>query len=442
MEMSDIVSFLEMVYQGNYFNFFSINNFLILLIFPLVFDIGRASLKMLILVLLQLKNKFRKDNFSPTKTMPKLSIVIPAHNEEQYIQDAIESVLVCPYSNREIMIVDDGSTDNTQKIIKKYANKGLVKLIRHSKASGSKPAALNPAFAHATGDIIVIIDADSVLDKNALDNIPKYFEDESVIAAAGHVKIKSGDNGIENVLTRLQRCEYTQSIELGKKFSTIFNTMMGMSGAFLIIRRDAFEKVGRFNDDVRVEDFDITLKLRKLGKKIVFAEDAIVYTYCPNNLKSLVKQRLYWSEGEIEAVLKHKNIIKDSRYLLRNRFSFMEFLFTDIILGYASLVYFPILALTMFYEIRPELVVLFSLYLVSFVVTLFYNGSKSKSVGSYLCFLPLMLFFYGPFTRITRLVGFTKMLVKVLQNKISSKWKIRERKSRKLKTYSKLIEKI
>jgi len=419
MEMIDI-NILETAYSGH-FNSFSINSLLLLLIFPLLFDIGRVSLKMIILIILRIKNKLTKKIIIPhTKTNPKLSIMIPAHNEEQYIQEAIESILNSPYPNKEIIIVDDGSTDDTRKIIKKYVNKGLVKLICHNKAKGSKPAALNPALSHATGDIIVIIDADSVIDKDALDNIPKYFEDETVIAAAGHVKIKSGDDGIENIITRLQRYEYTQSIELGKKFGTIFNTMMGMSGAFLIIKRDAFEKVGRFNDDVRVEDFDITLKLRRLGKKILFAQDALVYTYCPNNLKSLVKQRLYWSEGEVEAVLKHKNIIKDSRYLLRNRFSFLEFLFTDIILGYASLVYLPILILTMLDEIRIEYVILFSLYLMSQITTLFYAGFKSKRIRSYLCIIPLILLFYSPFTRMVRLVGFTKMFVKILRNKIST----------------------
>ena len=418
MEMFDINATMETVYV--YFNLFSVRDLLLLLIFPLFFDIGRVSLKMMILVTLRIRNKLIKNKIVPTKTSPKFSIMIPAHNEEQYIQNAIESVLNCPYPNKEIIVIDDGSTDNTQKIIKKYVSKRLVNLIYHKKAKGSKPAALNPAFDYAIGDIIVIIDADSVIDKNALDNIPKYFGSENVIAAAGHVKIKSGDEGIKNVVTKLQEYEYAQSIELGKKFGTIFNTMMGMSGAFLIIRRNAFEEVGRFNDDVRVEDFDITLKLRKLGKKIVFAEDAIVYTYCPNNLKSLVKQRLYWSEGEVEALLKHKNILKNSHYLLRNRFSFLEFLVTDIILGYASIVYFPILILTMLDEIKIEYVILFLLYLTSQVITFFYTEffSKPKSVRTYLYIIPVILFFYGPFTRIIRLIGFTKMFVKCLCNKI------------------------
>ena len=412
-EMFETNSIIETI--NIYLSSFSVDSLLLLLIFPLFFDIGRVSLKMITLIMLRIRNKLIKNKVVTTKKDHKLSIMIPAHNEEHYIQNVIESVLRCPYHNKEIIIIDDGSTDNTQKIVKEYSNKGLVKLVCHKKAKGSKPAALNPTFDHTTGDIIVIIDADCEISKNALDNIPKYFEDEKVIAAAGHVKIRSGDKGIKNILTSLQEYEYIQSIELGKKFGTIFNTMMGMSGAFLIIRKSAFEQVGRFNEDVRVEDFDITLKLRKLGKKIVFAEDAIVHTYCPNNLKSLVKQRLYWSEGEIEALQKHRNILKDPHYLLRNRFSFLEFLFTDIILGYASMIYFPVLILTLLVEIKIEYLILFLLYLSSQIITFFYIGffSKSNNTRTHLHMIPMILFFYNPFIRIIRLTGFTKMFVKI-----------------------------
>ena len=339
--------------------------------------------------------------------------MIPAHNEEECIQDVIDSVLKCPYVNKEIIVIDDGSTDNTSEIIKKYSLRGLVKHVRHEKPSGTKPIALNLAFSHVSGEIIAIIDADCILDKNALDNIPKYFHNKNVIAASGHVKIKSGDKNTYNTITRLQKYEYAQSIELGKKFGTVFNTMLGMSGAFLIIRKNALEKVGLFSTDVRAEDLDITLKLRKLAGRILFAEDVIVHTYCPNSLKSLAKQRLYWSKGETEAAIRHKSIICDPRCLLRSRLSFVNFVVRDMFLGYFSIACFSIILLSASEKIIPSLVLL-ALYVVMQYVVFSYTVFHSKSTRNKSdVLIPfLFLFFYNPLNRLIRLVGFAKTISK------------------------------
>ena len=390
-------------------------------IIPLTVELGRTLVELNILSIYKIKRSKQIKKYSNYHFNPKISVVIPAHNEEEYIEGMIESILSCSYLNKEILVVDDGSTDNTQKIVKKYVEKNLVYLFHHDIPMGSKPTALNPFFDYATGDILVIVDADSVMDKNALNKIPKYFEDKDVVAVSGHVKIGSGDKNINNILVELQKYEYHQANELGRKLASIFNIMNGMTGAFLIIRRDAFEKIGRFNEDIKAEDLDITLKLRKLAGKILFAEDAVVYTFCPNNLKSFVKQRLYWAEGEVVSILKHRNIIRDPDYLSRTKIAFMDFSFTEIVLSYAAMLYMPILAWLFFSEMKIEFLGLLAIYLILQSVNFFYvtNSSDSRNFKSFFYMIPLLLFFYGPLTRILRVIGFTKIISSLLYKKIS-----------------------
>ena len=280
--------------------------------FPLTFDYVRTIFKILFLSLFLSKKK-KTQKLPSTSTNKKITIMIPAHNEESGIKSSIEAALKTKYKNKEIIVIDDKSTDNTYAIAKEFSDKGLIKLLHRKQASGSKASALNYGFAYATGDLILCMDGDTLLDKNSLDHAVAYFNDKEVKAVSGNVEILSGDDGIVNTLTRAQSYEYLIAIELGRSFTSIFNILLVISGAFGVFRREIFSGTGKFDKDTITEDFDLTLKVRKTKGKIPFVKDSIARTYCPNNWRAWIKQRQRWAHGQMQTLKKHKDLMLSSK---------------------------------------------------------------------------------------------------------------------------------
>ena len=190
----------------------------------------------------------------------KISILIPAYNEELGIRESIRSALETQYPNKEIIVIDDGSKDNTWQIANSFAERGLIKLIHRDTSSGSKATALNHGLAYATGDYVLCMDGDTILDKSALANAAPYFDDDTT-AFSGNVKILAGDGGITNLLTKLQEYEYMIAIELGRRFTSVFQVLLVISGAFGIFKREKIKGVHSFDKDTFTEDFDLTLTI-------------------------------------------------------------------------------------------------------------------------------------------------------------------------------------
>ena len=186
--------------------------------------------------------------------------MIPAHNEESGIKASIEAALKTNYKNKEIIVIDDKSTDKTYAIAKEFSDRGLIKLLHRKQASGSKASALNYGFAYATGDLILCMDGDTLLDADSLNHAIGYFDDKDVKAVSGNVKILSGDDGVVNTLTKAQTYEYLIAIELGRSFTSVFNILLVISGAFGVFRREIFSGTGKFDKDTITEDFDLNPK--------------------------------------------------------------------------------------------------------------------------------------------------------------------------------------
>ncbi|MDH5666323.1 MAG: glycosyltransferase family 2 protein, partial [Nitrosopumilus sp.] len=292
---------------------------ILILIFPLTLDYFILISKIIVTFVSRLRPKPSYDSLYN----PKITIMIPAHNEEKGIENAINSILGAEYNNKEIIVIDDGSKDNTYQIAKKYSDQNLLKLIHRDQASGSKAAALNYGSAYATGDLILCMDGDTVIEPQALHRIVGHFKDDDVVAVAGNVRIAGGDPGpdnlpVHNLLTKLQSYEYIVAMELGRRFSTLgFTTIVVIiSGAFGVFRKNVFESVGKYDKDTITEDFDLTLKMlkRKDSSKnnVKFLGDAVAWTYCPSKLSSWIKQRERWAFGEYSTLRKHGIMKKDS----------------------------------------------------------------------------------------------------------------------------------
>lgn len=238
----------------------------------------------------------------------RISIIVPAYNEEKTITSTIQSLQKLVYPNYEIIVVDDGSTDQTyQKAIK--TQNSQTRII-HQQNKG-KPNALNTGITQSSGDIILTVDADTTLHKDALTKIANHFANNPKIGAiAGNVKIKREPTFINT----LQSAEYATGINLVRKAQSVLGCVLVVPGPIAAIKKEAIQKTGGFSEETFAEDFDITLAILKAGYRIEYEETSIAYTDAPKNIQDLFKQRRRWYRGMIQVLDKYKNMYLNPKY--------------------------------------------------------------------------------------------------------------------------------
>ncbi len=232
-----------------------------------------------------------------------VSIIVPAHNEEKVIEGTIISLLEVNYGNKEIIVVNDGSTDRTPDVLSSYVEEGKIKLI--NKPKGGKAAALNTGILHSKGEILVMVDADTVLERNSIKEIVSYFQNERVIGVGGNVKV---GNQI-NLITKLQALEYVRGLNLRRRAFDLLNTVLVLPGSINAVRKRSLKWIGLFTKDTVTEDMDMTIKLVKTGGKVIYSSEGKAYTEAPENLSDLLKQRKRWYRGVMQNILKHRKYV-------------------------------------------------------------------------------------------------------------------------------------
>ena len=239
---------------------------------------------------------FKKENFE--NFQPKVSVIIPAYNESKTIGLCLNSVLNQDYNNEvEIIVVDDGSSDNTLKILKKYKK---VKVVKQKHLGKSK--ALNNGISKAKNDFILVIDADTIIKKDFIREIIKPFSDKKVGATTGIIKLKNN----KGILPMFQNVEYSFYNLIRHSFSSLFKNSVWFLGALACYRKDAIKKVGLFKTDSLTEDIDLAMEINKAGYENISVGNAYGFTHVPANLKSLYKQRSRWWIGALQALFKNK----------------------------------------------------------------------------------------------------------------------------------------
>ncbi|AZV77142.1 glycosyltransferase [Parasedimentitalea marina] len=242
-----------------------------------------------------------------TSNQPKVSVIIPAFNEEKVIEQCINSVLRSDYPNFEVIIVDDGSTDNTLNKVLKFKHKPNVRLVMQP--NQGKWAALNRAILGLDTDIAVCIDADTQICRNSITRLVGHFSNPKVGAVAG--KIIVGNR--HKLLTRLQSLEYSISQNMDRKAYDLFNGMLVVPGALGAWRVQALRDGGLFRKDTMTEDSDLTISVNRAGYRIIYDEYARAYTEAPERVHQLLTQRLRWSLGMLQSAWKHKNSVLERR---------------------------------------------------------------------------------------------------------------------------------
>ena len=241
------------------------------------------------------------------KKYPKLSVIIPAYNEEKNIRETLQSVLSADYPDRfEILVVDDGSKDRTAEIVKGFAKStrysyAAVKLVKGTHQGKAK--AVNLAMRYAKGDILAILDADTLIEKDSLKKLVAPFGERNVGAVATTLRVKKS----LNPLTWFQHFEYAVS----SSWRYIVDKVNGLCivPGFCAFRKSALGKVGGFKGDTAVEDYDICLHLMKAGYSIKMAPEAIAVTKVPETFSGLVKQRIRWNRGTIQTLRIHSDLL-------------------------------------------------------------------------------------------------------------------------------------
>lgn len=317
------IIFVLMMVGGLYLTFFSVDNlqrifietssafikFGVVLIFIFTMFIITRYLLLMFFSILQTIKRSADEDFHLSKK-EKVTVIVPCYNEQDVIVPSLKGTIAQTYPNIEILVIDDGSSDRTYELARMFEfDDGHKSLKVLSKPNGGKSRALNYGIEKAKGSLICCVDADSSLDKYAIELLVQHFKNPEIAAVAGSVSVVNTDT----FLTKLQALEYIQGLNMvknGQAYLKLVNIIPGPLGMF---RKEAMEEVGYYSHDTFAEDCDLTLSLIAKGYKIDFEPDAIAWTEAPENLLDLLKQRYRWTRGILQAIKKNKKYLWNFR---------------------------------------------------------------------------------------------------------------------------------
>jgi cellulose synthase/poly-beta-1,6-N-acetylglucosamine synthase-like glycosyltransferase/peptidoglycan/xylan/chitin deacetylase (PgdA/CDA1 family) len=261
-----------------------------------------AVLRSVLLALLA-RHHVRELRAGPSaRYQPPVSILVPAYNEAVGIEQAVRSLAGSDYADFEVIVVDDGSVDDTAEIVERL---GLDRVRVLRQANAGKAAALNRGLSAVRHDIVVMVDADTVFEPDTVGRIVAPFADHAVGAASGNTKV--GNRG--GLLGRWQHIEYVMGFNLDRRLYDVLRCMPTVPGAIGAFRRAALDDVGGVSNATLAEDTDLTIAVGRAGWRVVYVEDARAWTEAPSTLGDLWRQRFRWSYGTMQAVWKHRSAV-------------------------------------------------------------------------------------------------------------------------------------
>ncbi len=247
--------------------------------------------------------------FDPARNYPAVTILVPVFNEQATVEKTVYSLLDLEYEKEklQIIIIDDGSKDNTWDLVQKFKDHPQITL--HKKDNGGKYTALNYGIEQCKTDFVGCLDSDSFVDSKALLHIMPYFDNPEYAAVTPSMKIQNPDS----ILGMIQNAEYNMGIFTRKIFS-LLDAQYVTPGPFSIFRKEVFATVGPYRHAHNTEDLEMALRLQNYHYRIANADKAIVYTVGPRTLYKLYKQRVRWTGGFMQNALDYKKMILNPRY--------------------------------------------------------------------------------------------------------------------------------
>ncbi|GIJ51270.1 hypothetical protein Val02_81560 [Virgisporangium aliadipatigenens] len=235
---------------------------------------------------------------------PPVSVVVPAHNEAANIAATVRSLVDNAYPGLEVVVVDDGSTDDTAGIVERLDLPG-VRLLR--RPNGGKSDALRAGVAAASHDVLVLVDGDTIVEPNTIALLVRSFDDPTVGAVAGNAKVANRGG----VLGRWQHLEYVVAFNLDRRVYETVGCMPTVPGALGAFRRAALEQAGGLSSDTLAEDTDLTMAVCRAGWRVVYDDAACAWTEAPGTWRGLWRQRYRWCFGTMQAMWKHRASVRE-----------------------------------------------------------------------------------------------------------------------------------
>jgi cellulose synthase/poly-beta-1,6-N-acetylglucosamine synthase-like glycosyltransferase len=303
------------------------SNFLLFACSALIFDVPRYTLSLASLALFGVWGGSRRGREFARQI--QVSVIVPTFNGGSGLLPTIASLRSQTQRPHEIIIVDDGSTDNTRAIAEQARAGGLVDMVICHGTRCGRSAAINAAARFATGSLLMTVDADTTFEPAAVERVASVFRDPRVAGASCNIGIR---NEGESVWTGLQSVEYLMSISAGRSVLDLVGAIACLSGACSVYRRDVF--LGQGGLDVGPgEDLEFTLRLRRLGYVVRFVPNAWAETDGPVNGVSLLRQRARWDRDALRVRLMMYGELGffQSRERLRDTLQRLDFIIFDLV---------------------------------------------------------------------------------------------------------------
>ena len=242
-----------------------------------------------------------------------VSVVLAGYNEDQIIDRTLRSVLASKHPLTEVIVVSDGSTDRTAEKVREVARRdSRVRLVEQENTG--KPGALNAGLRTASSEIIVTLDADTLVTPETIGLLVRHIAADTtgrLGAVAGVVRV---GNRKRNLLTRWQSLEYLTQIGVERAAQDGMGAISIVPGACAAWRKAAIQEVGGYTDVTLAEDCDLSLSLHRAGWNVTQEDEAIAYTEAPETVDALLDQRVRWTFGSLQAIWKHRDLLFRSRY--------------------------------------------------------------------------------------------------------------------------------
>jgi cellulose synthase/poly-beta-1,6-N-acetylglucosamine synthase-like glycosyltransferase len=259
--------------------------------------------------ILRVRKPKSEENSPDNENLPMFSIVVPMKGEEKVAARLLDALskLNYPSDKKEVIIVEDGSTDRTIDVCFEFKERhGADIKILHKPFSDGKPSALNYGIKHARGEIIAIFDADSIPEPDSLLEACKYFGEPKVAAVQGRTLTVNSE---ENMLTKFISYEEAVWFDAYLQGKDVLNLFVNLKGSCQFIKRDVLEIVDGFDAKFLAEDMELSAKLIEHGYQIRYAPDVRSWQESPSNLKQLFRQRTKWYRGWMEVAFKYGRLM-------------------------------------------------------------------------------------------------------------------------------------
>jgi len=241
---------------------------------------------------------------------PAVSVLIAAYNEEKVIGETLRALLATSYPGElEILVVDDGSSDQTAAIVLAMAQRdGRIHLL--SQANGGKACALRRGLAEVSHELVVSLDADTQFEPQTISELVRPLADPKVGAVSGRARVGNP----HTLMANFQSLEYTCGFNLDRRAYHQLNCITVVPGAVSALRKSAVMAVGGISTDTLAEDTDLTLSLHKGGYLVAYSAQAVAWTEAPETMRAFVKQRLRWAFGTLQCLWKHRELLFNAQF--------------------------------------------------------------------------------------------------------------------------------